>query len=293
MFKNSFYGHIMPFYSAMVGILLACTAAPGFAQAQIPGLPGETAAPSAEIKADETRIAIAEIPVRADDDELAIQEITRQVALDVKLQRFASDLQGISDRVDSLDANYQPKDLAQLPIRRLESLKRHWQLIDVELKVWHSGLQSVIHPLSEHGGILAEQRRLWSATRDDATLPRPLVWRIDELLLQIDAANAAVSLPLGRLLELDRKASPVRRQINRQLIEVSALIGRIDRDLTRIDSPNLLEALGGRDKSQGIGAELLKKGLDIETEFSKDFNKRNAVFCSCMASLQQQTRFRR
>jgi small-conductance mechanosensitive channel len=250
----------------------------GLAQAgsvQIPGLPGKTATPPAGAQAVETRIALVDIPARADKDERAIQEIIRQAAHDAPAKKLASDLLDIGARVEQLNAKYQPRDMVKLPIRRLESLERYWQFMDGELDAWYADLQSAARPLSEHAALLAEQNRLWTATRDDVALSPPLSRRIDELLRQIEAANAAVSTPLGHLLELDQKASGVRRQIGAELAGVSDLIDRIDRDLTRIDSVGLLEALSARDKSQTLGAVLLEKGLDIETDFSNAFDKRS------------------
>lgn len=259
----------------LFSVLLSGLLQAGNALGQIPDLPGKTDAPPAETRKIETRIALADIPTRADADERTIQAIIRQMGSGTQEQVLSFNLRGISTRVERLDAKYPPQAMAQLPIRRLESLERYWQFINGNLDAWYTDLQAAIRPLSDDAAMLAEQKKLWAATRSDATLSLPLVQRIDELLRLIETANAAVSAPLGKLLALDQKASPVRRQISAELTDISSLIERIDRDLTRIDSPDLPQALRERDTTQSVGAALLQKGLDIENDFSKDFDQRS------------------
>jgi hypothetical protein len=119
------------------GLLPAATAT-----AQIPGLPKLSDAASAGARPAETRIAIADITARADEDERAIETILRDTAGDAGTQKFTADLRDITCSVERLNAKYPSRDLATLPVRRLESLERYWAFMDQELDAAGPGCET-------------------------------------------------------------------------------------------------------------------------------------------------------
>ena len=227
--------------------------------------------PQIENQVIETKISIASIPLRADNDERTIRAILKSLPSEKQLQDLNDRLENIASRAKHLDTNYQANDMAKLPIRRLESLERHLQLVKTELKEWRSDLQLSIQPLSAGIATLAELKSEWTAASEYTDLPPPLLQRVKDLLKKNSEANTDVSDQLSTLLNLEQNASPTYRVLNDKISEVTALITRIDFDLTRIESPNLFEAIKNRDQSQVIGGAISSKGMDVEAEFSNDF----------------------
>ena len=241
-------------------LLLCSIAAPGRAETVI-GV-AETRTPA---------IAAAYIPATADvDQKFALAALRRAkdrdgtAALDAKLTRQAQSLKALS-------ATTNENDLTRLSVRRLESLERHWQLHERTLRQTRADLARETNASSEDAAQLATRRAAWMATRDEPGLAPALHERADELIAQLDTAQAAVADELAQLLDLGRTSAAMQAQVQFGIGEVSREVEAQDRRLVGIDSPPLWRAWHDDDGVERIGANL-RAGLAIESAFAADYD---------------------
>jgi small-conductance mechanosensitive channel len=258
---------------AFVALLL-----PMAAMAQIPGLSKAEPAPAEEKVEAPATIAIANIPLKREEDERFIQEAMLRAQSSSKAEAMARQLKEIQKSVSTLSQKSQSSKLEGVQISRLESLDRHWSFLDRELTQWQSRLQSAAKPLSEDAAELAARKQVWINTRTAAagTLAVPLLRSLDELLIEFEKADQAISQPLTKLLDLGRDASIIQARVSRNLDAVRKQIDSVDHDLAVLDSENLYIALTTSGSNEAGDLESLKKGLSIEEDFRAEFDRANA-----------------
>jgi small-conductance mechanosensitive channel len=251
---------------------------PMAAMAQIPGLSKPEPAPVEEKSEAPATIPIANIPLKAEEDERFIQEAMLRAQSSNKAGAMAKQLKDIQNSVSTLSQKSQSSKLEGVQISRLESLDRHWSFLNRELTQWQGRLQSVAKPLSEDAAELAARKQVWINTRTAtaATLAPPLLRSMDELLVEFEKADQTISQPLTKLLDLGRDASIIQARVNRNLAAVRAQIAAVDRDLAVIDSENLFAALAASQTDETGDLESLKKGLSIEQDFRAEFDRANS-----------------
>ncbi|MEY3359517.1 MAG: hypothetical protein RLZZ537_1374 [Pseudomonadota bacterium] len=250
---------------------------PMAAMAQIPGLSKPEPAPVEEKSEAPATIPIANIPLKAEEDERFIQEAMLRAQSSNKAGAMAKQLKDIQNSVSTLSQKSQSSKLEGVQISRLESLDKHWSFLNRELTQWQGRLQSVAKPLSEDAAELAARKQVWINTRTAtaATLAPPLLRSMDELLVEFEKADQTISQPLTKLLDLGRDASIIQARVSRNLAAVRAQIAAVDRDLAVIDSENLFAALAASQTDETGDLESLKKGLSIEQDFRAEFDRAN------------------
>jgi potassium-dependent mechanosensitive channel len=229
-------------------------------------------------------IAAADIPSRADADEKFVQTVQRRSQMPEKLRRFEQSLSAQDASVDRLATLTESSDLSQLSVQRLESLERHWQLNDRALAQTRTDLARATNASSEDAAELATRRAAWQATGAQPYLSPALRQRSDELVAQIDHAQALLADPLAKLLDLGRKSSALTSQVQKGVAEVAAQVAEQDRRLTTIDQPPLWQALRAVDVTEPVAVGL-RRSLEIETAFARAFDASRARVLPALAVL--------
>lgn len=250
---------------------------PAASMAQLPGLGKPEPAPAEEKAEAPATIPIANIPLKAEEDERFIQEAMLRAQSSHKAEAMARQLKEIQKSVNTLSQKSQTVKLEGVQISRLESLDRHWSFLDRELAQWQGRLQSSAKPLSEDAAELAARKQVWINTRTAAaeTLAPPLLRSLDDLLVEFEKADRTISRPLTKLLDLGRDASIIQASVSRNLAAVRKQIAAVDHDLAVLDSDNLYVALTASKTDQAGDLESLKKGLSIEEDFRAEFDRSN------------------
>ena len=259
----------------LVGCAIAMTliSRPVFA-ADHPTARSEVLAPAPESKIEV--IAAANIPARADsDDQFAGVAIARTRAADV-VPKFEQPLKTQAARIQELIAKSDNDDLAALPVRRLETVRRHWQLLDRSLADWRAGLQKTIKVSSDDAAGMAARRVAWTAVQTAAIEAAPaLQQRATEVMAKLDAGGMEVGVRLGELLELNREADALSAKLQSSLAAVTARIEDEDRRLTSLDSVPLWQVT---DQLGAIGRNSfgVVENLSVETALAKDYDAARA-----------------
>ena len=220
-------------------------------------------------------IAPADIPSRADADEKFIQAVQRRAQMTDKVRRLQQTLTRQAAALDQLSQVTEGNDLSQLSVQRLESLERHWQLKDRALSQTRADIARATNTASEDAAELAALRAAWQATTAQPNLSPALVQRADELVAQIDAAQAMLADPLAKLLDLGRKGNALSNQLQKGVSDVVREVADQDRRLVTMDSPPLWQAIREADMLEPVGSGL-RRNLEIETAFARDFDAAHA-----------------
>jgi potassium-dependent mechanosensitive channel len=249
--------------------------------AQITAVPTDTAA--AEVRVE--TILPASIPARADADEQFIAAVSRRAQdSDVGL-RLEQSLAARSIGVKELAEQSTGSALSLLSVRRLESLRRNWQLHEREIARTRAELARALKTRSEDAAELASRRAVWQATRVAVSDSAPaLVNRVDEVIAKTQRAEQALSGPLSKMLERGRTASALAAQAEAMSAAVNAKIEDHDRRLMVMDTPPLWQAAFDSEPLEPIGAGL-RSNLRIERAFAADYDEANAKLLPALAML--------
>jgi potassium efflux system protein len=265
----------MPLRTALV--LLWLTLGLGLAaSAQTLTTPPANASTSSSNAVDSAlAIAPGDIPSRADADEKFLLAVQRRIQLTDEVRRIEHSLSRQTQGLDRLDERTERNDLTQLSVQRLESLERHWLLKERTLVHTRAELSELTNAASEDAAELAARRAAWQATHDQPYLSPALVQRSAELIASIDRAQTALGKPLVKLLDLGRKSNALSLQVQRGGAAVATKVAEQDRRLVSIDMPPLWQAIMEADAQQPMTAGL-RRNLEIETAFARDFDASNA-----------------
>ena len=220
-------------------------------------------------------IAPADIPSRADADEKFIQAVQRRAQMVDRVRRFEQALSSQATALDRLAELTESSDLSQLSVQRLESLERHWQLKERGLTQTRADLARATNVASEDAAELAERRAAWQATVAQPYLSPALLQRSDEMVAQIDRAQAQLADPLAKLLDLGRRSNALSAQVQKGVAEVVGQVAEQDRRLVTMDSPPLWQALRESDAQEPVALGL-RRSLEIETAFARDYDSAHA-----------------
>jgi small-conductance mechanosensitive channel len=239
------------------------------------GVAASGADPSAaDIKVE--LIAPADIPARADADEQFIRAVRRRAQSVDAAQRIERSLDERAVAVKRLAGQSTGTALDFLSVRRLESLRRHWQLHEREIARTRTELTRVLSTLSEDVAGLASRRNIWQGTRSAAADSAPaLVQRADEVIEQIRQAESDFAGPLANMLDRARVASALATQAQTLGATVQAKIDEHDRRLTVMDTPPLWQAAAGGEAAEPVGVSF-RNSLAIERNFASDYDAAKA-----------------
>ncbi|HWT15648.1 MAG TPA: hypothetical protein VN581_07700, partial [Patescibacteria group bacterium] len=112
----------------------------------------------------ELAVAVGDIAVRAENDEQFADAVQRRALATISADAFDQRLKALTASHERLQKALRSVQVEALPIRRLESLERHWRFLSRDLDRWHNELQAAIKPLSADAETLAAHRRIWDAT---------------------------------------------------------------------------------------------------------------------------------
>ena len=258
-------------------LLAACLAPPVGAQS---ASSGSDASAAAESRAQ--AIAPADIPSQADADEKFVQAVQRRAQMGDKVRRFEQTLSRQAAALDRLNEVTEGSQLSQLSVQRLESLERHWLLKERELSQTRAEIARATNTASEDAAELAMRRAAWQATRVEPYLSPALVQRSDELIVQIDATQTLLADPLSKLLDLGRKSNALATQVQKGVSVVVAEVAEQDRRLVMMDTPPLWQAIHEANALEPMGTGL-RRSLDIETAFARDFDAARARLLPLLA----------
>ncbi|MBL0030428.1 MAG: mechanosensitive ion channel [Rhodanobacteraceae bacterium] len=246
-------------------LLLLLSVAAGVGRAQV-------AAPAADANTA-TAITVIDIAQRAEADEQLADSVQRRAIGSGSAESLEQRLQALNASHQRLQKALRSVQVEALPIRRLESLERHWRFLSRDLERWRSDVQAAIQPLSADTEALAARQLNWQATLTAHTgADTPWTTRARQVLARLDAAQRAIAKPGAALLRLSQSAGTVGNEIAAGLDRARQQIRLHDRDLMRLDSTPLWAAhhSGTHANSQ----EIARQGLAIESAFAEDYDDR-------------------
>ncbi|RYF79363.1 MAG: mechanosensitive ion channel [Comamonadaceae bacterium] len=219
-------------------------------------------------------IAVTDILARADEDQQRVDRAMQLLKAPDPAERLGRRLDDIARPVAAKIATTSAGALRTLPVMRLESLSRHWEFDARRFAEWEEQARRATAPYADSALQLAQRRAAWSATRAAGlldSLPPAMSARVDGMLGQIDAAEAALGDALARQFALGQRASELKARIQAGGNDVSAAIEDIDRRLLQTDVPPLWQGLGPSAGTQASWDAVLR-GLQIESQFAVDYH---------------------
>jgi small-conductance mechanosensitive channel len=223
---------------------------------------------------DTPPIAVQNILARADEEQQLVDVARQLLAAPPPIARLQRGLDDIGKPVDAKLRAGSGAVLRELPIMRLESLARHWDFDAARYARWEAGARRALAPYEDAAVQLAQRRLAWSATRAAGMLdglPPVITVRVDAMLEQIDACQAALGTVLAQQFALTERASALKARIRTGKADVAAAIDDIDRRLLRVDVPPLWQGLGTLGSSRA-SLDAVQRGLEIESRFARDYN---------------------
>ena len=218
--------------------------------------------------------AAPDILTRADEDLQRVDRAKRLLGAADPSERLGRELDAIAQPVNAKLNAAAGGALRNLTVMRLESLARHWDFDERRFARWEERAGRALSPYADAALHLSQRRAAWSATRAAGLLeglPPALSARVDTMLAQFDASEAALGVVLARQFDLTQRASELKARIQSGSEEVDAAIDEIDRQLLRTDVPPLWQAFRpGTGTAEAIAA--MERGFDIERQFAVDYH---------------------
>jgi potassium efflux system protein len=236
-----------------------------------PALGQPAAAPSESSAERVAAIAPADIASRADADEKFVRSAQRYAQVIARAASIEHALSVRAEAIDRLTVATEGTDLSMLSVQRLESLERHWLLQERLLNQTRAELARATGAASEDAAELAARRAAWQATTQQPYLSPALLKRAEEMVADIDRAQATLADPLARLIDLGRRGNALSAQVQKGVTEVARQVAEEDRRLTAMDMPPLWQALRGGDSLQ-LATTQMRSNLEIETSFAREFD---------------------
>jgi hypothetical protein len=258
--RRAFRWLAMAALAPLLSLTLTCSAAPSTTAGTSPTA---TTAP----------IAVADILTRADEDQQRVDQARRLLAAPDPAEALGRALDDIARPVDAKQRIATGGGLRALPVMRLESLERHWAFDTWRFDRWEAQARRELAPYADSALQLAQRRAAWSATRAEGLLndlPPAMSTRVDDMIRQIDASEAALGTALARQFALKQRASELKARIQAGDAEVAAAIDDIDRRLLQADAPPLWQGVNLHQRPQDTWA-VLNQGMEIERQFALDY----------------------
>jgi small-conductance mechanosensitive channel len=222
-------------------------------------------------------IAVPDILARSDEDQQRVDRARQLLQTSDPAERLGQALDDIVRPVDAKLNSTAGGTLRTLPVMRLESLSRHWEFDARRFARWEEQARRALAPYADSALQLAQRRAAWSATRAAGLLdglPAAMSARVDAMLVQIDASEAALGAVLARHFDLAQRASELKARIQAGAKDVAAAIEDLDRRLLQTDVPPLWQGLGPRLGTQAAW-DSVERGLRIERQFALDYHAAN------------------
>ena len=257
--------------SVLVYALMAVLVATHSARAQASTAPAPAKAVAPAVIAP---IAVPDILARANEDQQRVDRVRRLLDAPNPAERLGHALDDIARPVDAKLDTTAGGALRTLPVMRLESLARHWEFDARRFARWEAQAQRALAPYADGALQLAQRRAAWSATRAAGLLeglPPAMSARVDSMLGQIDASEAALGTALARQFDLTQRASELKARIQAGSNDVAAAIDDLDRRLLQTDVPPLWQGLGASAGTQAAW-DAMERGLQIESQFARDYH---------------------
>lgn len=221
-------------------------------------------------------LALEEILARADEDQELLSQVGRLLAGPDPVTAMSPTLDAITRSVDSQARLASVGDLRGVPVMRLESLARQWAFNARRFSRWEASERRAFSPYADQAIRLAQRRAVWSATRAQGILdglPPVLTQRVDSILQQIEASEAALSAALSRQDALKQRAGMLKARLQAGEAATADAIDHIDRQLLRLDVPPLWSGSTWTSHSNARTAfDAADQGLDIESQFASDYH---------------------
>ena len=213
---------------------------------------------------------IRAIPAKADSDEQFVNEVSQRAQSIKDASELRQQLEVLSDSIDKLNSGFQTADYSRLPIQRLETLVEHWNFYQKRLGAWHKKLQKQTLPISADAAELSSRKQYWMSLRESSadTLSPALLKRIDDLIAEINRAEAVLSEPLGDLIDLGQRGNDVAQKVEEGLGKTNQLVRSNDLSMLAVDAPSLWEAVG---TPRAIDREQLVQNLQVELQYSQEY----------------------
>lgn len=256
---------------SLLFITLVIALSSSFVQAQ-------SAVDEADAAARVEPIPVSEIIDRANEDQRMLARVARKLKEKSPEALLAAPLSEISRSIDEKKTTFDRDELPDLPVARLESLDRYWQLDARRFTRWQEDMRDVSAPYNKLADELSQRYAAWSATKTalaESSLPEALSIQIDTILSDIRKAEKGLSTPLAQLGSLTRRASLVEANIQSGRNDVATAIETIDRGLLLNDVEPLWRAEFWRNTDQN-SLESIQHGFEVETRFAQDYAAGNA-----------------
>jgi small-conductance mechanosensitive channel len=251
-------------------ISLSLVGATGAIGQTSPTTPATVAAP-----ATAQPLALPEILARADEDQALLDQVSRLLAGPDPVGALSPTLDAITRSVDGQAHLAFAGDLRGVPVMRLESLARQWAFNERRFSRWEASEQRAFSPYADQAVRLAQRRAVWAATRAQGILdglPPVLTQRVDAILQQIEASEAALSAALSRQDALKQRAGMLKARLQAGADATADAIDHLDRQLLRLDVPPLWSGPGLASHVDSKAAfDAADKGLAIESQFALDY----------------------
>lgn len=219
-------------------------------------------------------IALTDILERADEDQQRVDSVKRLLAAPDPVDYLGAQLDNIAFPVTAKQQTAHSVVFGELPAMRIQSLARHWEFDVRRLERWNAQARRAFSPYSDSALQLAQRRAVWASTQEASVLdglPVVVSARIDSMLAQIDASQAALGGELSRQFALMQRASELNASIEAGTREVASALDDLDRRLLRIDVAPLWQGLGSS-MDQASTWDAMWRGLEIEGQFARDYN---------------------
>lgn len=261
----------------LTGLLAGWVLAHLLLPAGIASASAQPAPPAMAASAAVSPIAVPDILARANEDQQRVDRARQLLQAADPAERLGRALDDIARPVDAKLDSTAGGALRTLPVMRLESLARHWEFDARRFAAWEHQARRALAPYADNALQLAQRRAAWSATRAAGLLeglPPALSTRVDAMIGQIDASEAALGTALARQFALTQRASELNARIQAGGNDVAAAIEDIDHRLLQTDVPPLWLGLG---PSAGTAAawDAVERGLQIESRFALDYHAAN------------------
>jgi len=214
-------------------------------------------------------IAPADIPARADAVENLLEAVERRAEASETVLQVEQSLSQQAEAIDRLAELTGASDLSLLSVRRLESLERHWLLLERRLAQTRAELTRETNAASEDAAELAARRAAWKATGEQPDLSPALRHRAEEISAQLERAQTLLADPLARLIDLGRRANALSAMVQKGVTEVVEHVADQDRRLVTLDSPPLWQVLREAEAQEPVAVGL-RRSMAIESAFARD-----------------------
>jgi potassium efflux system protein len=201
------------------------------------------------------KIPVARISSRAEEASAALRATQEQLAPPARVEQARKELEAFAGQLDNLKNDPALADPSRLNLRQLDDLEQRLKSANRIVRGWETILAERATVLDQQLQALEGARQPWALTlaaKDADDLPQPLVDRIEALLKQFDAVEAAGRERLDTVLTFQNRVSE-------RLVTIGDAINRIDQAKTdfqeqmliRIDGIPLWKLLGAEDGASG------------------------------------------